>query len=228
MEVLGQVTRWDDDKGFGFITPEQGGVPVFAHISAMRGERRPCVGDRVLFVPDAGEAGRPRAQHIRLAGELSLDKPSIRKRPARTSRAPGSSARVRAQSQPIAMAYWLLAFACLAVPIAGVWYVTAQSGWPWLLAWYPMVSLISYLQYGHDKRQAQRGGSRLAERSLHLVELAGGWPGALLAQQRLRHKTRKVSYQVTFWLIVLVHQAVWFDALWGRQLLWRWLQPLLT
>jgi cold shock CspA family protein len=134
MEVLGQVTRWDDDKGFGFITPEQGGVPVFAHISAMRGERRPCVGDRVLFVPDAGEGGRPRAQHIRLAGELSLDEPSIRKRPARTSRAPGRSARVRAQSQPIAMAYWLLAFACLAVPIAGVWYVTAQSGWPCLFA----------------------------------------------------------------------------------------------
>lgn len=227
MEVRGQVTRWDDSKGFGFITPEQGGARVFAHISAVRGGRRPCVGDHVLFVPGAGEGGRPRADHIRLAGELSLDDPAIRKRPVRRPERSASSPRARTQAQPRAGAYVVLAFACLAVPTAGVWYMSARLGWPWLLAWYPALSLISYLQYAHDKRQAQRGGSRVAERSLHLIELAGGWPGALLAQQRLRHKTRKVSYQVTFWLIVLAHQALWFDTLWGSQLLWHRLQAVL-
>ena len=228
MEVRGHVTRWDDDKGFGFIAPEQGGAAVFAHISAMRGERRPRVGDRVLFVPGAGEGGRPRAQHIRLEGELSLDQPSIRKRPVRAARTTSGSARGRSKPQPVAGAYWLVLLACLVVPIAGVWHLAGSLGGPWLLAWYPAMSLISYLQYAHDKRQAQRGGSRVAERSLHLIELAGGWPGALLAQQCLRHKTRKLSYQVTFWLIVLAHQLAWLDAIWGKQLLLRWLQLLLA
>ena len=45
------------------------------------------------------------------------------------------------------------------------------------------------------------------------VELLGGWPGALLAQQLLRHKTKKTSYQGVFWLIVLVHQVYWLDQL---------------
>jgi len=37
----------------------------------------------------------------------------------------------------------------------------------------------------------------------------GGWPGALLAQQLFRHKTRKLSYQLLFWAIVLLHQVFW-------------------
>ena len=48
---------------------------------------------------------------------------------------------------------------------------------------------------------------------LHEVEILGGWPGALLAQQLLRHKTKKTSYQVVFWLIVLMHQIYWVDQL---------------
>ena len=54
---------------------------------------------------------------------------------------------------------------------------------------------------------------RTPETTLHLFELAGGWPGALLAQQAFRHKTRKPSYQVAFWLIVVLHQALWIDLL---------------
>jgi uncharacterized membrane protein YsdA (DUF1294 family) len=45
------------------------------------------------------------------------------------------------------------------------------------------------------------------ESSLHLIELLGGWPGAYLAQQTMRHKTVKASYQVVYWLIVLLHVA---------------------
>jgi uncharacterized membrane protein YsdA (DUF1294 family) len=48
---------------------------------------------------------------------------------------------------------------------------------------------------------------------LHLVELLGGWPGALVAQQCFRHKTRKLSYQMVVWLIVAAHQLVWIDGL---------------
>ncbi|KPZ15695.1 putative family protein [Pseudomonas syringae pv. viburni] len=75
---------------------------------------------------------------------------------------------------------------------------------------------------GRKRRPAHagNGGQRTPENVLHTVELLGGWPGALLAQQVFRHKTRKVSFQVVFWLIVLVHQALWIDWLFlGKRLL---------
>ncbi|MCY1539162.1 hypothetical protein D9M68_747340 [compost metagenome] len=67
------------------------------------------------------------------------------------------------------------------------------------------------MQYWQDKANALHGRWRTPENALHLVELLGGWPGALLAQQSFRHKTRKVSYQLVFWAIVATHQAFWGD-----------------
>jgi uncharacterized membrane protein YsdA (DUF1294 family) len=48
---------------------------------------------------------------------------------------------------------------------------------------------------------------------LHLLELLGGWPGAFIAQRRLRHKCSKRQYQVVFWAIVLLYQTTAFDSL---------------
>lgn len=81
------------------------------------------------------------------------------------------------------------------------------------LATYGIVSGLAFFLYWRDKRKAQTDRWRTPENVLHAVELAGGWPGALLAQQLLRHKTRKVSYQVLFWMIVLLHQVFWIDQL---------------
>lgn len=78
---------------------------------------------------------------------------------------------------------------------------------------YGGVSVVAFLLYWSDKRKAREDSWRTPENVLHAVELAGGWPGALLAQQVFRHKTRKVSYQVVFWLIVLLHQVFWIDQL---------------
>ncbi|MGC5698706.1 DUF1294 domain-containing protein [Pseudomonas sp. NFXW11] len=78
---------------------------------------------------------------------------------------------------------------------------------------YGAVSLLTFLLYWHDKRRARAQGQRTPENLLHALELAGGWPGALLAQQLLRHKTRKLSYQTLFWLIVALHQVYWIDRL---------------
>ncbi|MFA0927708.1 DUF1294 domain-containing protein [Pseudomonas syringae pv. tagetis] len=83
-----------------------------------------------------------------------------------------------------------------------------------------VMSLLAFVLYRHDKRQAANGGQRTPENVLHVTELLGGWPGALLAQQVFRHKTRKVSFQIVFWMIVLVHQALWIDWLFlGKRLL---------
>ncbi|MGE8175169.1 DUF1294 domain-containing protein [Pseudomonas fluorescens] len=88
---------------------------------------------------------------------------------------------------------------------------------------YGIVSLLAFLLYWHDKRKARADSWRTPENVLHAIELAGGWPGALLAQQVFRHKTRKVSYQLVFWIIVLLHQVFWIDQLFLGSGLFTWI-----
>ena len=71
------------------------------------------------------------------------------------------------------------------------------------------MSSATFIMYAIDKRAARLGKNRVAERTLHRLELLGGWLGALIAQRALRHKTRKTRFLVIFWLIALLHIAVW-------------------
>jgi len=108
----------------------------------------------------------------------------------------------------------LLIFALLcALPLAGSLLLWRREGSVLALAVYGVVSGVAFVLYWRDKRKAQTARWRTPENVLHALELAGGWPGALLAQQLFRHKTRKVSFQVVFWLIVLAHQVFWIDQL---------------
>jgi len=77
---------------------------------------------------------------------------------------------------------------------------------------YALMSAVTFIAYGLDKRRALRGQRRVRERTLHLLELAGGWPGGLLGQIAFRHKRRKVSYMLVFVGIVLLHIAGWYLA----------------
>ena len=78
---------------------------------------------------------------------------------------------------------------------------------------YGIMSLFCFIATYRDKRKSMTRQWRTPERALHLLELLGGWPGGLIAQQVFRHKTKKVSYQVTFWCIVGLHGLVWIDVL---------------
>jgi uncharacterized membrane protein YsdA (DUF1294 family) len=71
-----------------------------------------------------------------------------------------------------------------------------------------VLSLATYVAYGLDKRRAVNGCRRISERTLHLLALLGGWPGALIAQQQFRHKTQKVSFRIVFWATVVLHVGV--------------------
>lgn len=79
--------------------------------------------------------------------------------------------------------------------------------------YFVLISAATFLVYRHDKARAQTGGWRIPETTLHILEAFGGWPGALLAQRFLRHKTSKTSYRVTFWAIVAIHQLLALDYL---------------
>ena len=88
----------------------------------------------------------------------------------------------------------------------------------WVGAYGILLSALTYWAYAADKRRAEEREWRVPEARLHLLELLGGWPGAFLAQRRLRHKCSKGSYQVVFWLIVLAYQFAAFDSLRNWQL----------
>lgn len=77
----------------------------------------------------------------------------------------------------------------------------------WIPAAYGALSLVTVAAYGLDKRAARRGRRRTSEQSLLTMGLLGGWPGALVAQQSFRHKTRKRSFRRAFWETVVVNVA---------------------
>ena len=80
---------------------------------------------------------------------------------------------------------------------------------PWPLWIYLGMSIVALVLYGTDKSRAAQGKWRVSERTLHACELAGGWPGALLAQRLFRHKNCKRDYLVLFYAIVALHVAFW-------------------
>ncbi|WP_136418492.1 DUF1294 domain-containing protein [Herbaspirillum sp. ST 5-3] len=75
-----------------------------------------------------------------------------------------------------------------------------------LIAYFAM-SMATFVVYAVDKSAAQRNQWRTSERTLHLFGLAGGWPGAMIAQGLFRHKSAKRSFRSIFWLTVVLNCA---------------------
>ena len=70
---------------------------------------------------------------------------------------------------------------------------------------YLAVSIITFAVYALDKSASKSDRWRTRERTLHLFGLLGGWPGALIAQRLLRHKSKKQSFQVLFWTTAVLN-----------------------
>ena len=87
-----------------------------------------------------------------------------------------------------------------------------QLGAPTLLAWVVSITVVTFVLYGWDKKNAELEGPRTPEYTLHILALVGGTIGAFAGQRIFRHKTQKTSFRVVFWVIVAIQLAVigWF------------------
>jgi uncharacterized membrane protein YsdA (DUF1294 family)/cold shock CspA family protein len=205
-ELSGLIKQWNDEKGFGFIKSDNA-ADVFFHISALRGDCRPQVGDKVFYLQKKDAQGRLVAEHVRHS-ELTVDDPNIRER----SSVNHSNNANRAGSQIQNLWMKLVLFcALLILPALGVTELFMKQNQPWILGLYVIASIITFVLYWVDKKKAGNNSRRIPEARLHFFESLGGWAGALPAQQIFRHKTSKMSYRVVFWLIVAAHQVFWFD-----------------
>ena len=71
--------------------------------------------------------------------------------------------------------------------------------------WYALTSGIAFATIAYDKAAAMSRRRRIAERSLHWLSAAGGWPGALLAYRLFHHKTAKQNFRLVFRLTIFVN-----------------------
>jgi uncharacterized membrane protein YsdA (DUF1294 family)/cold shock CspA family protein len=193
MRQQGRLTDWNDDRGFGFITPLSGESTVFVHVSEFpRGQRRPIVTDLVSYVVKHDNRGRAGAQ-----GVLFL---------APTHARPGQSLPALRPLPPwvlgVSFAFMFLVFASAVLGVV-----------PWVVpAVYGTMSVATFFAYGLDKLAAEKHRWRTAESTLHLLSAVGGWPGALVAQRYFHHKTIKRSFRKGFWFTVALNLGIlgWF------------------
>jgi len=99
----------------------------------------------------------------------------------------------------------------LIAPAAALFRLSETMPLVWLITVPLVISGAAFVGHWIDKCQAEKDRWRIPEKTLHLFELLGGWPGAFLAQRVFRHKTSKPGYQIVFWLIVLVHEYAAVD-----------------
>jgi len=174
----GTIVTWNDERGYGFIRPEGGGRDVFFHVT------------------DADGRGSRPQERMNASYEASVDEHG---RPRAT--------RVYVRGQKSGADAWPVMVTMAYFAVLGL------LGWqdvvgPAVFLTYLILSAVTMLVYRDDKRRASEGRWRRPERLLHLLELAGGWPGALVAQWQFRHKNRKMAYQVIFWLMVAINLAL--------------------
>lgn len=134
MKHKGVLTKWNDGRGFGFITPSDGSEPVFVQISAFgRSQERPVLNRSLIYRLVRDQKQRPRAAAVRYSDRRR----SVRKR----SRGKGL----------VPAALVVVAF------FGGLLVVLPVPEWERLAGPYALVSVVTFALYGLDKRAARHG-----------------------------------------------------------------------
>lgn len=186
MRYKGRITEWRDERGFGFVTPMEGGERVFIHIKSFaRRARRPVGNEFVTYRLKKDPKGRPQGVDVRFSGQ---------------------PARAASKTKPVHGSRGPQLFVVLFIGALGV---TAMLGrLPFVVpVVYIVASLVTFSVYAWDKAAAQNNRRRTPESHLQILALACGWPGALLAQQVLRHKSSKQPFRIVFWMTVVLNCA---------------------
>jgi len=192
MRYKGKITRWNDAKGFGFVTPIGGNQPVFVHANAFSNRhRRPLDNTIVSYELGSDIKSRCCAENVRYVDEKSATRI------------------LRISVLPLV---WVVLFAMLLIGA-----VLADTIPVIVAIVYLGLSLVTFLAYAFDKSAAESGRWRTQESTLHLFGLVGGWPGAMFAQQLLRHKSSKRGFQLVFWVTVIFNcgALVWLASPYG-------------
>ncbi|SCX80603.1 cold shock and DUF1294 domain-containing protein [Desulfoluna spongiiphila] len=182
---FGTIKHWNDEKGYGFITPDNGGNDVFLHIKAFKKRsQRPEIGQVVSYDETLGDKGRLRALNVQFM-ENSFSSPQSTK---------------------------LTVFSAFAfIYVVGISIGVQLGKLPkFSIPLYLGASIVTFLAYGIDKSKAKNGRWRTQESTLHFFSVIGGWPGALIAQQKFNHKTTKESFRFEFWFTVVLNCAGFF------------------
>lgn len=209
MRYQGQLVEWNDEQGYGFIQPldqRQHPHKIFLHIKAFetRGPR-PITGAMLEYQVALDSQGRPNAQRVSYVRRKQTQQNRSNHNPSNQNQ----FSQKHASRNPILanMALkqhwrgWLITvYAVLMIAL-----VMTQQLPLWLLLVPILLSGFNYAFYATDKQAAQQGRRRIPEKNLHLVAVLGGWPGALWAQQYLRHKSAKTEFLQVFWLTVIVN-----------------------
>ncbi len=184
MRFEGRLKSWNDERGFGFIEPRDGGQDIFVHASALPTRfGRPQPGQSLSFQVELNRDGKKRATNV----GVGVGDDEQRRQPARRLR------QARAARWSVADALAVPVFLAVYVAVALAWGVAA-----WVALAYLGLSVVCLFAYAFDKSAARAGARRTSEKRLLLLGLAGGWPGALVAQQLLRHKSGKASFRSAF------------------------------
>ncbi|MBE9028643.1 cold shock and DUF1294 domain-containing protein [filamentous cyanobacterium LEGE 11480] len=195
----GQLIKWKDDQGFGFIKPIDNTHEIFLHITEVRdATRRPIVGDTIYYRTSEQNGKVHASDAFILGARLSANS-------QHSSATPKNAVQGRSRTSSLLLETSLITV----FPLIGAIHfgLTTNNSIPLFL--YLTISIVSFTLYSDDKSRAQQKAWRIPEQTLILCDLAGGWIGGFIAQRKLRHKVSKSSYQFAFWLVVMMHHIVW-------------------
>ncbi len=201
MRFQGIIKSWNDDRGFGFIEPTQGGQEIFLHVKAFSDRsQRPVLNQTVTFEVELGQQGKKRAKNVATQRVATSHSNRTKDSPAQWG---------------TATLFTIPAFLVIYALVSVLWKPPLV-----IAAVYLGISVLTFIAYGLDKAAAKRGVRRTPETTLHMLALACGWPGALLAQQYLRHKSSKAAFRSVFWCTVALNVAafVFFASPAGRSI----------